>query len=166
MNSHLTEEQISQFIAGERSREAEQHLLGCPECAAQIDGTQKSLLLFRKSVYQCAEHWQQQPQKPATRSPFRWTATISALAVAIIAAVVMLRKPEPQAARKEEVFLQIPYVVPPAPYERTTVVHMDVPVAALIAAGFRMGCGGGQFCLRRRNGWTGRQTAGCRFSRG
>jgi len=38
----------------------------------------------------------------------------------------------------QEVFLQIPYVVPPAPYERTKVVRMDVPVAALIAAGFRM----------------------------
>ena len=34
--------------------------------------------------------------------------------------------------------MQIPYVVPPAPYERTEVVRMDVPVAALIAAGLRM----------------------------
>jgi hypothetical protein len=33
-------------------------------------------------------------------------------------------------------FLEIPYTAPLAPYERTQVVHMDVSVAALIAAGF------------------------------
>jgi hypothetical protein len=37
----------------------------------------------------------------------------------------------------QEVFLRIPYVVPPAPYERTEVLRMDVPVAALIAAGIK-----------------------------
>jgi hypothetical protein len=138
MKSHLSEEQISQWIAGDRSTEAEQHLLDCPECAAQVADTQKSLLLFRDSGYQCAEYWQKQPQMSASRRPARWAVAGAALAVAVITSVVLFRKPEPQAPRNEEVFLQIPYVVPPAPYERTTVVHMDVPVAALITAGFRM----------------------------
>jgi len=39
-------------------------------------------------------------------------------------------------ARAEDVFIAIPYTFPPAPYERTTVVRMNVPVAALVAAGF------------------------------
>lgn len=94
MNSHLSEEQVSQWIAGERiagerSREAEHHLRDCPECAAQIASTQKSLLLFRDSGYQCAEYWQKQPQKPASRSPVRWAVAV--VAVALLAAVILHR---------------------------------------------------------------------------
>jgi hypothetical protein len=37
-----------------------------------------------------------------------------------------------------EPFIEIPYIAPLAPYERTTIVRMDVPVSALIAAGFDM----------------------------
>jgi hypothetical protein len=40
------------------------------------------------------------------------------------------------AVRAKEVFIAIPYTIPPAPYERTTVVRMNVEVAALRAAGF------------------------------
>jgi hypothetical protein len=138
MKTHLSEEQISAYIAGDRSREADHHLRDCPECAAQVASTQKSLLLFRDSGFQCAEYWQKQPQTRVSRSPGRWAAAGAALAVAIIASVVLLRRPAPQPAHEEEVFLRIPYVVPPAPYERTEVVRMDVPVAALISAGFKM----------------------------
>jgi hypothetical protein len=41
-----------------------------------------------------------------------------------------------QASEESEPFLEIPYTVPLAPGERATVVRMEVPVAALIAAGF------------------------------
>ena len=41
-------------------------------------------------------------------------------------------------AEEEQPFVPIPYVLPPAPYERLEVVRMKLPVAALIAAGFRM----------------------------
>jgi hypothetical protein len=36
----------------------------------------------------------------------------------------------------EQPFVQIPFVAPPAPYERLAVVRQHMPVAALIAAGF------------------------------
>ena len=39
---------------------------------------------------------------------------------------------------RELVFVAIPYTIPPAPYERTSIVRMDVEVAALMAAGFRI----------------------------
>jgi hypothetical protein len=144
MNPHLTEDQIAQWIAegciaGDRSREAEQHLLACPDCAAQVAGTQRSLLLFRDSGYQSAEYWQKQPKTPTSRSPVRWAAVAAIMATATILAVVFVhRPPVPQSRPLQEVFLRVPYVVPPAPYERTEVVRMDVPVAALIAAGFKM----------------------------
>ena len=50
----------------------------------------------------------------------------------------MHRSSMPEVQPPPEVFLKIPYVIPPAPYERTEVVRMDVPVAALIEAGFSM----------------------------
>jgi hypothetical protein len=138
MKTHLSEEQISACIAGDRSREADHHLRDCPECAAQVASTQKSLLLFRDSGYQCAEYWQRQPQKPASRRPGRWTAAAVAITAAVLAAVTTQRPSVREVQPSQEVFLKIPYVIPPAPYERTEVVRMDVPVAALIQAGFTM----------------------------
>lgn len=44
----------------------------------------------------------------------------------------------PQASAASEPFVPIPYTVPLAPEERASVVHMQVPVAALIAAGFHV----------------------------
>lgn len=136
MKTHLSEDQISDWIAGGRSREAEDHLRDCPECAAQIAGTEKSLLLFRDSGYQNAECWHKEPQKSALRSPVRWAAAAVAITAAVLIAVTLHRAPEVQP--RQEVFLKIPYVIPPAPYERTEVLRMDVPVAALIQAGFTM----------------------------
>jgi hypothetical protein len=37
--------------------------------------------------------------------------------------------------QSEQPFVPIPYLAPPAPYERIEVVRMELPVAALIAAG-------------------------------
>lgn len=44
------------------------------------------------------------------------------------------RAPQPQ----PQPFLAIPYTEPLAPYERAAVIRVDVPVAAVIAAGFRV----------------------------
>jgi hypothetical protein len=41
-----------------------------------------------------------------------------------------------QAHEESQPFLEIPYTVPLAPEEQTTVVRMEIPVAALIAVGF------------------------------
>ncbi len=140
MNSHLTEDQISQWVAGERSREVEQHLLNCPDCAAEVSETENAMLLFRDSGHQAADYWQRQPSQShrALRRLSGWVPAAAAVALAIAAAVTLYRPSKPEPPATQEVFLKIPYVIPPAPYERTTVVHMDVPVAALISAGFRM----------------------------
>ena len=42
----------------------------------------------------------------------------------------------PQPNEESQPFLTIPYTVPLSPEERTTVVRMEIPVAALIAAGY------------------------------
>ena len=136
MRPHLSENEISAHIAGEQSREVGDHLRDCPECAAQVAITRRSLLLFRDSGYQCAEYWQNQTKAASSRRHIRWAVAAVASAATIIAIVAThrVRKIPPT----EEVFMKIPYVIPPAPYERTEVVRMDVPVAALIEAGFTM----------------------------
>jgi len=136
MNSHLTEEQLSQWISGEQSREADDHIGQCPQCAADVGSTANTLLLFRDSGYQCAEYWQNRPQKSALRRPARWV--LAAAAGVVLAAVTIHRSLVQDIPAKKKVFLQIPYVIPTAPYERTEVVRLDVPVAALIEAGLSL----------------------------
>ena len=68
-----------------------------------------------------------------------------ALAASLIAVTVIgVHHPAPKVLYRkalqqqavEEPFLQIPYTAPLSPYERTSVIRMSVPVAALIAAGY------------------------------
>jgi hypothetical protein len=72
----------------------------------------------------------------AQRSRSRWWIPVAAC----IAAAALLSHgpaPAPPVAR-ERAFVQIPYVAPLAPYERVAVRRMDMPVTALIAAGFEV----------------------------
>lgn len=141
MSSHLSEEQISAWVSGERNDEAARHLGECVLCRSEVDNTAGVLLLFRDSGLQVAEHWGQQTAIRPARRIGEWAMACVVLAIACIA-VVVLRQPArplpPEPVRAQQVFMRIPYVVPPAPYERTEIMHMDVPVAALIAAGFRL----------------------------
>lgn len=140
MSSHLSEEQIAAWVAGERGGEVEAHLAGCPACAGEVERTADALALFRESGARCAEHWACRPARKASRA-WRWAIATSVM-VALVLAAVLLRRPAltPAPAPLQQAqtgFVRIPYVVPPLPYERTEIVHMNVPVAALIAVGFR-----------------------------
>jgi len=77
--------------------------------------------------------------------------TIAAGAIAASVAMILSVKDQPQVIppaptvavseepqESEQPFVQIPYVAQLATYERTQVVCMEVPVSALIAAGFQM----------------------------
>jgi len=70
---------------------------------------------------------------------WRWAlAAALAASCTIAVAVSLMRHPTPAPRAAERPFLEIPYTAPLAPYERTRIVRMDVPVAALIAAGFEV----------------------------
>jgi hypothetical protein len=76
---------------------------------------------------------------PECKQPRAWMpAWAAAAAASLLAAAILLHRPAPTPRPTERPFSQIPYVVPPAPYERTRILRMDVPVAALIAAGFEV----------------------------
>jgi hypothetical protein len=73
----------------------------------------------------------------ATRPRLRWWIPAgAALAACMVIVAVVLRHPTPVPQNSSEVFVEIPYTAPLTPYERSTIVRMDVPVSALIAAGF------------------------------
>ena len=64
-------------------------------------------------------------------------AAMAAMVAVGIAIVPRLGVKAPAASA--DPFIEIPYVAPLAPYELAEVRHMDVPVAALIAAGLDVG---------------------------
>jgi len=50
MNSHLSSDQICQWLAGERGHGAQLHLRACPACQAELDQLQNALTGFRVSL--------------------------------------------------------------------------------------------------------------------
>ena len=76
-------------------------------------------------------------QHPAKRR-FAWWIPAAAVAASLAIAVAVIHRPVAPPAASAEPFIEIPYIAPLAPYERTRIVRMDVPVSALIAAGFDM----------------------------
>jgi hypothetical protein len=76
------------------------------------------------------------PRSAARR--LRWWLPAAALAASLAIAAVALHRATPPPRIAGEPFIEIPYIAPLAPYERTRIVRMDVPVSALIAAGFEV----------------------------
>jgi hypothetical protein len=116
------------------------HLEGCPECAALLDSQVALNSAFEVlaaepvSIPAGVEARLLAEFDRATRkNRFKWWL---AAAATLTAGVFFIRHPAPRPAA--EAFLEIPYVLPPAPYERTEVVRMEVPAAALVAAGFQV----------------------------
>jgi len=136
MSRHLPSEQISWWIAGERTLEAQRHLAKCAQCRAEVDHLQDAFSEFRESGRRWSAHWYAARDVPRRRvGLWRWPVFAGGLAVAVVVGVLLVQRAKP-VTQGEEPFLAIPYVAPLAPYEQTTVMRMHVPVAALIAAGF------------------------------
>jgi len=74
-------------------------------------------------------------ERPGTRARATLPAW-AAVAASILAAALLVHRMPRKLTAAQAPFVQVPYVAPPAPYERVEVVHQTVPVAALIAAGF------------------------------
>jgi len=55
MNNHLTSEQISRWLTGERTFEEETHLRGCARCAAEVEVVRQAFSGFRNSAVNWAD---------------------------------------------------------------------------------------------------------------
>lgn len=133
----------------EQTARMDEHLASCAACREQRDR-------FRRIDGELAEYGEFVRLQPAgVAAPSRRSRYLLgwafAFAVAAMAAAVIwvpsLRHPpaaSPTAAVQSapqvapDRFVPIPYVPPLAPYEDARIVHMDVSVAALIAAGYRV----------------------------
>lgn len=74
----------------------------------------------------------------------RWIAASLSAAVLILAIVCSVARhdhtmsPAPPHETAGDQFIAMPYVVPPAPYERTTIIRAEVPMQIMVAAGFKV----------------------------
>jgi hypothetical protein len=141
MMPHLSPDEISQCVAGERTVEQERHLSECARCAGEVGEVERTLRLFCESAKCWSEH--QFEERPSPRP--RWRAAMAVAAVvgacaAVWLAAVWVRPSAPRrvSAVPETPFVEMPYVAPLAPYERSEVVRMEVSVAALEAAGLEV----------------------------
>jgi hypothetical protein len=87
MKDHLTERDISEFVAGAAGPAIGEHLHGCHECRLQAEGLINTLAVFRQSV----RDWSLEPGQPTavTASNRRftlrrlvWTAALAAPLIA------------------------------------------------------------------------------------
>jgi len=136
--SHLSSEDVSNWVLGGSTAEMEQHAGECLHCFEQVKRLETSLALFRESGKSWADHWCSYQAAGAVvgRRERAWVAVgvACAFAVAAIALILVFRQP-PAKVASEQPFIALPYVAPPAPYERTEVLRMDVPVTMLMTAG-------------------------------
>jgi hypothetical protein len=111
MNIHLTEEQISEYIAGYATEDLERHIAACGQCSAKLASFENIVGQFRGSAGDWAgRECSRIPdiatlsgdfRRPHMRS-LRWVVAAATLA-AIVAAVPAFRKPiELPVAESEE----------------------------------------------------------------
>ena len=140
MTPHLTSEEISGWIIGERTPEAQKHIAACDCCRREVDRLGYALGQFRESAWRWSEHWYDIRETRRTRAiwSWRWVAASGGLAVAAAIVGLLTHRPAAPSRHDEASFIQIPYVAPLAPYEQTTLVRLDVAITALKAAGFEV----------------------------
>jgi hypothetical protein len=130
MKQHLSEDEMAQWLSGERLAEVERHLRECSQCAAEVEATERTFALFRESGLQQTGHWYHERPAAAPSPRGRRVGALTALAALCVVSCAVLLRPVPTprkaATAAEGPFLEMPYVVPLAPYERVEVVRMDV----------------------------------------
>jgi hypothetical protein len=106
-----------------------------------VGDVERTLGLFCEFAKYWSEHRFEERLSPRPR----WRAVMAVAAVfgacaAVWLAMVLARPsaPRPMSAVLETPFVEMPYVAPLAPYERSEVVRMEVSVAALEAAGLEV----------------------------
>jgi hypothetical protein len=73
---HLSEEQIAQWIGGERPAAVESHLAGCEQCRAAVTSFEDVLAQFRASIHSVAAP----PPSLRTRPGMSWPRLVAAAA--------------------------------------------------------------------------------------
>ncbi len=109
MSQHLSSQEVSQWMIGERTPQQEQHVRQCSECGAELARLEAALALFRGSVrHLSGRQSQAEPPDisnilPARRGPriqpMRWALVAAALLV--LAAVPVYRNTQDRQRQAE-----------------------------------------------------------------
>ena len=134
---HLGSEEITAWVAGERTAASERHLGECAQCAGEVASAREAIALFAESAQLWSAHVERSVPRVRAASVGR-VRLACALTLCVIVAVALFGTAVPRRASSSEPFVAFPYVAPPAPYERAQIQRMDIPVAALAAAGFQL----------------------------
>jgi hypothetical protein len=93
MSRHLSSQEISRWIVGERTPQQEQHVRQCTECGAELARMEAALVLFRGSVRHWSDRQVRVPRRLAAPGPrplpLRWA--LAAAALLVLAAVPIYR---------------------------------------------------------------------------
>jgi len=121
----------------------DEHVRACPSCHAEQMRFQE--LDRDLGVYGELMARRREPGVAAPRvrvgPGMRWIPRIAAaLAALLLPGVILVHKfPRAQSPEvSEEAFVPIPYVQPLGQYESATVIRMEIPIAALIAVGYKV----------------------------
>jgi hypothetical protein len=140
-------------LAPEQMAWLKRHVESCPACHAERMRFQEfdrdlgvyGDLLSRQNPPRTDRLAGLPPQTAAPQGRVRaaivWIPQLAAALAAVLflgAIVVHRLAPALPNVVMDEAFVPIPYVQPLDPYESTTVMRMDVPVAALIAVGYKV----------------------------
>ncbi|HXS94554.1 MAG TPA: zf-HC2 domain-containing protein [Candidatus Limnocylindrales bacterium] len=111
------------------------HIESCAECIGRLRAYRQAgsdFAAYRDAVVA-------RGVRAATRH--RWVLAGALAASLLVAAALMRTSPEPprRPHAVERPFIRIPYVPPLDPMERAAVVRIEMPAAALTAAGFHLG---------------------------
>ena len=106
MNSHLSSEEMVQWLSGERVEEVEEHFRDCPACKVEMQEFQNALAGFRISL-------EQLPVPPVSRRNMRqmlprWILATAALSLVVATPVYWNARQQRAAeqARADELLLQ------------------------------------------------------------
>jgi hypothetical protein len=138
MKDHLTPEQIANLLLEEKCPSEQLHLRECEICRTEVNRLRDAFSLYRDATRNWSDHWMTvppaQPASACSSSVGSWAVGGVVSVIALAAAFLVLSSDPPLPA--EQPFVSIPYVVPATSDERTRIMRMSVPVAALRSAGF------------------------------
>ena len=96
--NHLTDDQLSEWLAGESTAETRSHLEACPQCRDEAGALRDGISRYSFSLRERARHAQAahlvniDPKKILTAHRLRWTAA-AALALMLAAPTAWMLKP-------------------------------------------------------------------------
>jgi hypothetical protein len=106
--THLSSEQISEWILGTRDPESERHLQTCSACHEDLGRFQEALFTFRQSIHDCAERPYNRMPHAGLIGPRMWKgAAIVALtsSIALLPLYLDVRQAQHDAADAQDSLL-------------------------------------------------------------